>query len=542
MFDAFSIFAKKYLVVMLTILINSLSLFAQPLSGSYTIGGNNADFATLQIAADALNANGVSGQVTFNIRPGIYSKNGGNNTVLLLDSTVAGLSSTDNLIFQPDASSGGNVDNVILLMHRTNNTTTNRDLVKVGLDFITFKNLTFKNTDSLYFFNNHLLRLEQQFANPTIDDIVVEGCKFIGTEFINTPGLTEGTDFGIGSYEHVGNLTIRNNIFIRLLRAVSVYNFPHVASGIITVEDNEFYALYSSQTGTGNPLGAAIELACTTAIVRRNFIDFTETFNSGGSGIIVGGPRTAIIEQNKIKSYFKTGIIVDEFVSIVPDSVLIANNLILGEVVNPREGINCRVQNAKIVFNTIYFPPAFGNSTGLRLQRDNCKVFNNIIINQTSGTFAFGIAYYLNGAFNNIQSDYNIFFQTGPGASFVNNNAQFNTLEQFQTATGFDLNSKFKEIDFDPENELHLSDCQSQDPDLKGIPIAGIEVDIDGEIRNSVTPMIGADENGFLANKLFGNSFRTGLPGTSFSLATGKFDSDFIDGLAVADYDNSKIS
>lgn len=541
MFNTFFIYAKKYLFVMSIIIFNSLALFAQTLSGSYTIGGNNPDFATLQIAADALNANGVSGQVTFNIRPGTYFNNGGNNTVLLLDSTVFGLSAVNRITFQPDASSGGNVDNVIFLMHRTNIAITDRDLVKVGLDFITFRNLTFQNTDSLGFINNHLIRLEQQSDNLTVDDVVIENCKFIGTAFISLGGFPVGTDFGIGSYQHVGNLTIRNNIFIRLLRAVSVFNSPHVALGTITVEENEFYELYSSQSGSGNPLGAAIEVACTTAIIKRNLIDFSGTVNSGGSGIIVGAPTTAFIEQNKIKGYFKKGIYVDELLSVVPDSVLIANNFIAGDIVHPREGINCRVQNAKIVFNTVYLPPAEVNSTGLRIQRDNCKVFNNIIINLVSGNFAFGNGYDLNGVFNNIQSDYNIFFQIGGGAPFINNNTQFSTLEQFQTATGLDLNSNFKEIDFDPENELHLSDCQSQDPDLKGIPINGITVDIDGEIRNSITPMIGADENGFQAASLFGNSFRTELPGTAFSVASGKFDSDFIEGLAVTDYDNNKI-
>src|SRR3989337_1631756 len=84
-------------------------IFPQPLSGSFTVGGTSPDFATPQDAANALKVNGVSGPVFFNIRPGTYSSNGGNYTVLLLDSVVAGLSQTNRITFQPDQSAGGNV-------------------------------------------------------------------------------------------------------------------------------------------------------------------------------------------------------------------------------------------------------------------------------------------------------------------------------------------------------------------------------------------------------------------------------------------------
>ena len=85
----------------------STGIFSQSLNGSYTIGGNTPDFATLQEAADTLEVNGVSGPVFFNVRPGIYMQNGGNNTVLTLDGAVAGLSAENRVTFQPDAAAGG---------------------------------------------------------------------------------------------------------------------------------------------------------------------------------------------------------------------------------------------------------------------------------------------------------------------------------------------------------------------------------------------------------------------------------------------------
>jgi len=58
------------------ILVFSAVVFAAPafsqLTGIYTIGGVNPDFENFSKAADSLASVGVSGNVTFNVRPGIY--------------------------------------------------------------------------------------------------------------------------------------------------------------------------------------------------------------------------------------------------------------------------------------------------------------------------------------------------------------------------------------------------------------------------------------------------------------------------------------
>ena len=84
-------------------------------------------------------------------------------------------------------------------------------------------------------------------------------------------------------------------------------------------------------------------------------------------------------------------------------------------------------------------------------------------------------------------------------------------------------------------------DCQAQDPDLKGIPVSEISVDIDEEIRSTTTPMIGADENSFTGFQMFSDPFRAALPGTAFDIAADNFDNILYDGLAVPDYDNRQV-
>ena len=533
---------KTALLIMLVLWLTS-SVYSQPLNGSYTIGGSNPDFTTLQHAADALNARGVSGPVFLNLRQGTYTESGGNKSVLLLDSTVAGLSSTNRITFQPDASSGGNVDNVILQMNRTNAQTADKDLVKVRLDFITFRNITFSDIDSLNLFGNHLVRLEPQNpANLVVEDIIFEGCKFIGTTHINAQGNSFGTGHGIGSNTFIGNLTIRGNTFVRLLYAVSVNNGLGVAQGVITIEDNQFLDGYNSTSGAIDPVGAAIQISCTTASVRRNMIDFTNSYNGGGKGIFVAGANTAFIESNHIRGRFSVGLHVSDFSSAIADSIYIYNNMILGGPVHPRIGLKCNSKKANIYFNTILFPSAGATTTGLELASGNCKIFNNIIIINSEGGYS--TAYSQSPSAVNLQSDYNIISKwgSGPGPLVISSGHQYFTILDYQNASGLDSNSYPKIIEFVDYNDLHLTDCQSQDPELRGIPIVGITQDIDGEMRHETTPMRGADENAARFNdNMFGNPFKVGLPGGAFSIGVDKFAHPSVEGFAIPDYHNNQV-
>ncbi len=115
---------------------------AQALNGSYTVGGTSPDFTTLQDAKHALITNGMSGPVNINICPGIYSRENPPGPVLVLDSSIAGLSETNRLTFQPDGASGGNADNVILKIDCDNTTgPSDKEVVYSFRDFVTFKNL-----------------------------------------------------------------------------------------------------------------------------------------------------------------------------------------------------------------------------------------------------------------------------------------------------------------------------------------------------------------------------------------------------------------
>lgn len=531
----------KNLFTLLLIFMMSYEIFSQPLNGSYTIGGNSPDFATLQLAADALNARGISGPVFFNIRPGTYSKNGGNNTVLLLDSTVAGLSSTNRVTFQPDAASGGNVDNVILELNISNTSTADISLVLVRLDYITFRNITFREADASLNYFNVLVKFQSSFTfNPIVEDVVFENCKFEGSG-------SNITKKGIDLNVDVKDITIRGNTFIRLAFGIVSIITQVASTGYLTIEDNKFLAGFF----IGGPAGSAMEISGENVFIRRNILDYNGSATNGFNGIVtVIGLQTkkVFIEQNLIKGPVSKAMYLAGSGAAQPDSFIVANNMININAFQvwaneAAYGIWIRANKANILFNTIKL--IGGSFSALALDANDCKVFNNIIIAKPS--YGFNVAYtqYFNPQTANLQSDYNsIFIQPGSGwisALVISNGNWYYDLLEYQNATGLDTNSTSKDLEFVALDDLHLTDCQSQDPEIRGIPIQGITIDFDGEIRPETEPLMGADENDARSIAMFGDPFIFALPGTAFSIANGKFDNLLFDGLAIPDFSNNQI-
>ena len=525
----------KTIFALALIFLLSTGIFSQPLSGSYTIGGNSPDFVTLQDAANALNVNGISSPIFFNLRPGIYMENGGNNSVLILDDLVAGLSESNRITFQPDAAEGGNVDNVILQMHITNQSTADQDLVQVELDYISFKNLTFQESDtSLHRSGSTFVRVRNRYLDPNVDGILIEGCNFKGS-------APYGTEFGIQfSAQPPKDVTIRGNTFSRLL--YGIYRAGAITLGIFTIEDNKFLAGYRSSSGSGNALGASILVTGEHLIIKRNIIDFNGSFNYGYLGIYIDiptGTESIVVEENTLHGSVQNGIYLWGFIGGFCDSVVVANNMI-----NTNSAIGLSVAqsqgNVKILFNTIMVSGA--GIEGLRLHSPNCIVLNNIILGKVTGGGGYNVCYNQGNAQSpNLLSDYNVLYMPGSTALVVRDAVPYPTLGAYRTATGLDTNSISKDIDFIDSTDLHISNCQAQDPDLKGIPVSEITVDIDEEIRSTTTPMIGADENSFTGFQMFSDPFRAALAGTAFDIAADNFDNILYDGLAVPDYDNRQV-
>ncbi|MCU0406198.1 MAG: FG-GAP-like repeat-containing protein, partial [Ignavibacteriaceae bacterium] len=552
----------KYLFLLFVVLPMWV-LNAQPLNGNYTVGGSSPDFLTLQLAADALNERGVSGPVFFNIRPGIYSESGGNNNILLLDGTVTGLSADNRVTFQPDENAGGNVENVILRIDRTTQTSEGT-LVHIKIDHITIRNLTLEDVDSSGFGADILISIDQQHGvNPITEDVVIEGCRFIGNPH-PTGGMTYGTDYGVYGSTNVAGITIRQNLFMRFLRAVEIGGDAG-SNGSVNVEDNQFLNAHWGNNYSGYPMGHIVNVKAYKVIIRRNYLN-----NDGSTGSIFGiivQADSGLIERNIIKDgggsngqvpSFRAIVVGKRIFSSKPLSMLIVNNMITGSrsvggwglPLMGRYGIMTETK-AQIIHNTIVHPVREQISGGISLGigADSSTVLNNIVIDYGRPVEILVrsiVLYEQTVAMSGLISDYNVFFydynQSGVVYLAAVGSNLYTGLTEFQTATGLDSNSISKEIYFETgENYPHLSDCQAQDPELGGIPYPGIVDDIDGDLRSLTAPTRGADEGRLRSNPMFEDVFRKSLPGVPTSIAFGKFDNLIADGLAVADHENEQI-
>jgi hypothetical protein len=107
------------------------------LIGTYTVGGTSPDYATLTAALDDLSAQGATGSVTFNLRPGTYT---GQYSLV----TIAG---TPGFI---TIKSENNDPSSVVLAYDAAGTTDNYILRLDGTDRMVLSHLTFRPLDPFY--------------------------------------------------------------------------------------------------------------------------------------------------------------------------------------------------------------------------------------------------------------------------------------------------------------------------------------------------------------------------------------------------------
>jgi hypothetical protein len=151
----------------------------------------------------------------------------------------------------------------------------------------------------------------------------------------------------------------------------------------------------------------------------------------------------------------------------------------------------------KIYNNTFYMPALTdASSTGyyscIQLSGNTAEIKNNIFISDEP-THA---KPYFISAVPTPASDYNDFYlrQSNVNAKVVSTYA---TLATYQAANPTkDVHSKSVDVTFAGATDLHLAESYKITPDfnLTGTPIATVTTDIDGQIRSSSFPYMGADE------------------------------------------------
>ena len=409
-----------------------------------------------------------------------------------------------------------------------------RVLVFLGSDYITLRNLTFRDADSMDTPAAYLVRVTSVvFANPTIEGLVVEGCTFIGTPYF-THGQQFGTDFGV--YD-VGALQIGVGKKLSFLKShaggISLNIEANIAftppGDSLVVEDNRFDHLYGGSTGSGNPLGTAIEVLCDHPTVRGNFI----SQSSGSVGLRVVYPVVGILEDNYVQGSFNNGQI-DNRVFRLSGS---------DGVVDGTEQYYTWLGNI-----------SYQNRTHDTVSQHDCiqRICRSIRRDQATmrrhqqyhTLVPAGFLDYDQLGATGLISDHNVIFSVGTNAHLVRaaGGQIFNDLASYQSATGLDVNSHFTDVSFSTDSlGIHLDECEAQNSDLDGIPLPEVPFDFYGARRDTVKPFIGAVEGVRLPYNMFAAPFKAALPGFALSLAQGRFEDVWGNGIAVPDWDNRRV-
>jgi FG-GAP-like repeat/NPCBM-associated, NEW3 domain of alpha-galactosidase len=121
----------------------------------------------------------------------------------------------------------------------------------------------------------------------------------------------------------------------------------------------------------------------------------------------------------------------------------------------------------------------------------------------TAKNYAVGIGY---AAFTNLIFDNNVLYAAGAQSRFgLTGNLRFagtgaveyTDLAAFRAATNTNVNSSALDPRFVSANDLHIQTGVPTPVESRGVPIAGITTDYDGDTRSPTTPDIGADERNF---------------------------------------------
>lgn len=431
---------------------------ASQLSGTYTIdaaspaGGTN--YNSFAQAAAELRDCGVSGAVTFNIAAGTYTEN-------LYLTEILGASSTNTITFD-----GADSALVTLTYSSSDDTAT---VYLNGADYISVKNMTIENTSS----GDGWGVLLQNSANyNTIDSCHVKMPITTTTDIIGivaTSSLSSET----GTGDNTNNLTVSNCLISGAETGV------HLEGGTSNGTHNTGNSIINSVFR--NQDDHAIEVDGQTGLnVSGNDIDNLN--NSAGDGIYLVDVDDIEVSGNQVIAP-DYGIYINDANDGQTPTVnsMVVNNMVISSADN---GLYLNdIEYVEVYHNTVVGEPAF-----LVNDQTNTLIIKNNVFYSTAD-YALEFLDTLN---TTDVIDYNLYY-SGAGDAFEILTTVYTDLPAWQAANAT-LN--VSSIDGDPiflniASDLHLVGTLANNA---ADPITGITVDIDGDVRSSTTPDIGADE------------------------------------------------
>ncbi|MBH8569043.1 T9SS type A sorting domain-containing protein [Microvirga sp. STS02] len=498
------------------LLLSGPAALAQ-LSGTYTIndaqatGGTN--YASFAAAATALNTNGVSGPVTFNVSGGPYTEQ-------LRLQAVVGTSATNRITINGN---GRTIQYNATVLTEPAVVTLN------GTDYVTLNNLTVVATGGGTGSYGWGIQLVNNADNDAVSNCTVTcGVTFNCAGIVSSGSASNMTGTGATTNQ---NLSITNNTVTGGYYGITAVGNSTTAPtpGIVisnnTVRDFNQYGLYVGYVSAPQLIGNDVARPNATSVSSYYGIYLT----SGVSG--------AAVEKNRLHTPFAAGATNSAAFAIYVNTTTAATAAAPNDVVNNlvydmvTTGSTYGIYNVSSAYcryyhNTVDLDmPAntSGNSAYgfYQLTGANVEFKNNVVRVNRGGTAPQYAIYQSLGTTGSTVSDYNDL--NGQGLNFITGytaSTAYPTLAAWQAATGgpYDLNSTAAEPGFENRATGNLRPTASP-LDGRATPLARVPQDVTGATRSTTAPDMGAYE--FTAPALDVALLRIDAPASPAAVGSG---------------------
>lgn len=519
---------------------------ANALNGTYYIG-TNGHFTTITAAVNHLNTYGVSGPVKFLLSNLLYN-NASGETFPITINEFAGASSVNTVTFKP-----ANSVNVKIEASNVNGWTGVPAVFKLdGADYVVFdgsneingttRNLNITNKDNINYIQRAVIWIASNGSSDGATNNTIKYCN-IRQKYKNS-----GSTFCTGIYSGNNQTGENNTMVIATANAnnaslkVLGNDFMNVKQGIYINGGNgnkraTDVVIYQNDLGSENNTETIIQPAYLSNV---DGFEYTENYiynlyrntNAGdlrSAGIHIANNTTnGYILKNTMRDLTRTTTDNYTFAGITLAStnnnanIVVANNTILnvaaqgnttadenGHGINVNSGGDYKIYHNTVVLNTNQ--QNNGYSAALYIHsgvHGNLDIRNNIFVNnQTTGLRRAAIL--VNKSLNNINTvfdylDYNNYYSNDK-IGFISNSGNIDwsdnpdyqtTLSGWQSFTGKDASSINVNPVFVSASGVHLAATGNDNLNGFGTPLSAVTKDIDGQIRNTQTPDMGADEFG----------------------------------------------
>lgn len=482
-----TIFKSKILLIFF--LFNALISFPQSLSGTYTVGGILPDYETIDLAVQDLISEGISNDVTFNIRSGNFVENIAITQFVgtTLHSVTFQSESLDSNAVQISNPSGFISDNHIFRLN--------------GVSNIYLKHLSFNagknNTSCVIISNSKNIKIENcSFSNHNKNDVTLMS--------VNASSSIDSTE----------NIVIENNRFYSGERQLMVSGNGNVELEKIEILNNTFINV------SGNTEDI-IEVIFTKdlSILKNKISGFVG--NNTNSFKIEFCSGEIIVNQNKIQISSLGSILggVIQNCTNPGTSTMVKNNFFAGKGDYGKIGLSIHsCSNLNILNNS--FSNRFINDPGngglsfissniiYSGTLDTILVHNNIFALKNQDGFQKMVN---NSDTSHFTSNYNAFYSDTKADEF--NLGLEPTMSNDNWNVLLDESSHFINPNFVSDFDLHINN--STQLINAGLFLPQIIYDIDGDLRNSSQMTIGADE--FIVDSISFNDLKLEVVSPTFN-------------------------